>query len=379
MRIAIDVRNIGKGRTGDEVVFRDLVRHLAQIDEKNTYALLIDTRPPEEMQRIAHTLGVAQAQNFTLHACGSGNKFWWNLWTAQRFCRRHRCDIYHTQYITPFFMPRATKIVTHIHDVSFHVYGRLLRWTDRFFLNLLIPLSLRRATHVVAVSQFTKDEIITYYGTPADKITVVPNAVMLHSEPGVTAQTVRAQYNLPQHYILALGTMQPRKNIPFLIDVFARLRTRMPELHLVLVGKKAHNFDDAIEQHIASSPDLGAHIVRLGYISDAEKYIVYQLADAFVFPSLYEGFSVPILEALTAQTLVVASDIPPHREVGSDCILYGDPYNVDQYTGILYDGLVGAVRPACTTDASRQFSWVRSAQVLRTVYEQIAARNRADA
>ena len=103
------------------------------------------------------------------------------------------------------------------------------------------------------------------------------------------------------------------------------------------------------------------------------------LADAFVFPSLYEGFSVPILEALTAQTLVVASDIPPHREVGSDCILYGDPYNVDQYTGILYDGLVGAVRPACTTDASRQFSWVRSAQVLRTVYEQIAARNRADA
>lgn len=375
MRVAIDVRNLGKGRTGDEVVFFELVHQLAQRDRTHTYALLIDTRAPGYISTLARSLGITDADNFTIYECGSGNKFLWNLWTAQRFCRQHAIDIYHTQYIVPFFMPRRTKIVTHIHDVSFHVYGQLLRWVDRLFLNLLIPFALRRAAHIIAVSQFTKDEIIAYYCTPADKITVVPNAVTVRSDADVTEDSVRAQYGLPQHYIMALGTMQPRKNIPFLIDVFAQLRARMPEMHLVLVGKKAHNFDDEIMRRIAAHPGLSEAIVHLGYISDAEKHIVYKMASAFAFPSLYEGFGVPIVEALLAGTLVVASDIPPHREVGGECILYADPHNIDQYARILYDGLVGATRPPCT--ACPQFSWARSAEILEAVYTTTAMRSDA--
>lgn len=371
MRIAIDVRNLGKGRTGDEVVFFELVHQLAQRDRVNTYALLIDTRAPGYITTLAESLGITDADNFTIHELGSGNKFVWNAWTVQRFCRRNAIDVYHTQYITPLFMPRRTKIVTHIHDVSFHVYGQMLRWMDRLFLNLLIPFALRRATQIVTVSQFTKDEIMTYYGTPADKITVVSNAVTMRTDASVTEDNVRALYDLPTHYVMALGTMQPRKNIPFLIDVFARLRERMPQMQLVLVGKKAHNFDDEIARRIASYPGLSEHIVHLGYISDPEKHIVYKLASAFVFPSFYEGFGVPILEALLAETLVVASDIAPHHEVGGDCILYADPRNIDRYVGILYDGLVGATRPACTTRP--QFSWARSADILRTVYAKAAA------
>lgn len=377
MNIAIDVRNLGKGRTGDEVVFFELVRHLAKIDTDNTYHLLIDTRPLEQLQTIAARLGIARAKNFMLRPLGSGNKFVWNAWTVQRFCRRNNIDIYHTQYIIPIFMPRRTKIITHIHDVSFRVYGKLLKWRDRFFLNTLIPYALRRSARVIAVSQFTKDEIMAYYGTPEEKISVVHNAVSLPPATDRAAAADRIAPQLPQKYILALGTMQPRKNIPFLIDVFAHLRKKCPDVDLVLVGKRAHNFDDSIDGAIAAHPGLSDRIVRMGYISDAEKFAVYDKAAVFAFPSLYEGFGVPIVEALAVGTPVVASDIPPHHEVGGNAVFYADPRDIDQYAKMLYDVLVGptsSARASCRAPA--KFSWSHSSRVLREIYDDVGRASR---
>ncbi len=235
--------------------------------------------------------------------------------TASRYCRVHRIDIYHTQYIIPFFMPSHTKIITHIHDVSFRVYKDLIKRSDAFFLNTLIPRAIRKSDHVVAISEFTKSEIIKYYHCPAEKITVILNAVSMHCDPQLRSTDVRTKYHLPEKFIMALGTMQPRKNIPFLVEVFASLAQERSDISLVLVGKRDHNFDLMIRNVLVSYPQIADRVIFTGYVSDAEKCVLYALSKVFVFPSVYEGFGIPILEAFSMGTPVVVSDIPPHREV----------------------------------------------------------------
>lgn len=375
MKIAIDLRNIGKGRTGDEVVFFELVRHLAFFDRANEYHLLIDTRCAVTHAEIEEHLGIAQVKNFTLVPCGTGNKFIWNSWIVPQYCRRNHIDIYHTQYIIPIFMPKKTKIVTHIHDVSFIAHKDLIAKKDSFFLNTLIPYAVRHADHIIAVSQFTKNEIKKYYHVSDEKISVVYNAVSMACHKDDVAH-VRKKYHLPQKYILALGTMQPRKNIPLLIEAFGRIAQVIPDVQLVLVGKKAHNFDAKIEQGICKDNTLRDRIIFTGYVDEQDKCAVYALARVFVFPSLYEGFGVPLLEAYEAGTPVVASDIAPHREIAGAGALYFDPLNVDQCEKKLYDVLVDDMirsdRVVAVQQQKKQFSWEKSARTLQDVYQSLA-------
>jgi glycosyltransferase involved in cell wall biosynthesis len=375
MKIAIDIRNIGKGRTGDEVVFFELVRHLAQIDTQNEFHLMIDERSNDALQQIIMRLDIADKKNFQLVSCGSGDKFVWNIWTASRYCRKKKIDIYHTQYIIPFFMPKSTKIVTHIHDVSFCVYKKLIKWSDAFFLNFLIPYAIKKSTRVIAVSQFTKDEIIKYYQCSQEKVAVVPNAVSMRCDPYLRAEDVRVKYGLPEKYIMALGTMQPRKNIPFLIEVFVALAKEREDVSLVLVGKKDHNFDEAIQHALAENLQIADRVIFIGYVSDAEKCQLYAMARVFVFPSIYEGFGIPILEAFSVGTPVVASDIPPHREVAGEGALYCDPQRIDQWKKMLYDVLDNdKIRKDLQKGSQEQiikFSWKESAQKLISLYESL--------
>jgi len=340
MKIAIDIRNIGKGRTGDEVVFFELVRNLARIDDENEYRLLIDNRSEEEIVKIAKRLGIENKNNFTIAELGSGNKFMWNIWSVPYYCKKEKIDIYHTQYIIPFFMPRDTKIVTHIHDVSFRAHKKFISKMDAFFLNTLIPRAIRKANKVIAVSQFTKDEIIKYYKVSPEKITVIYNAVSEEYKEAKKNSNVREKYNLPDKYILALGTMQPRKNIPFLITIFAQVAKKVDDVHLVLVGKRSHNFDNSIAKAINQYPQIKDRVVFTGYVDEKDKLSVFKEAEVFVFPSLYEGFGVPILEAFEAGVPVVASDIAPHKEIGGGGALYCHPKNIDQCKKMLYDALV---------------------------------------
>ena len=374
MKIAIDIRNIGKGRTGDEIVFFELVRHLVQIDHENFYHLLIDDRSDKKIAEIAKRLGIKGSENFMITQLGSGNKFVWNAWSVPRYCRRKKIDIYHTQYIVPFFMAKNTKIVTHVHDVSFCVYKELIAKKDAFFLSMLIPRSLNRADKIIAVSEFTKDEIIKYYNVPEDKISVVYNASSMLCD-SFSESDVRAKYNLPEKYILILGTMQPRKNIPCVIKAFAKIAQKIPETSLVLVGKKAHNFDEEIEKIVKDNVNVRGRVIFTGYIDESEKCAMYKNAAVFVFPSLYEGFGVPILEAFQAGVPVIVSDIPPHREVADDVAQYFDPRSIDQCAEILYDALDDAnmkkTVATVTIEQKKKFSWHRSAKKLYTIYESL--------
>src|SRR3989344_1062641 len=341
MIIGIDIRNIGKKRTGDEAVFFNLVKNLVLIDNKNKYLLFTDITDAAILRNMAVKLEIENKQNFKIIPLKCLNKFIWNLWTLPNYLRKNPVDIYHTQYITPFFVPEKVKIITTIHDISFNFYPRFIKFTDLFFLKLLIPLSLKRADKIIAVSEFTRSEIIRYYKINDKKVICIYNAIseefLIPTTNDQQLIAIKKRYNLPENYILHVGTMQPRKNIPLLIKAYAKIKNKLPDIKLVLAGdKESHNFDKNIEIEISKN-NLKNDIVFPGYIEQKDLPYVFRLAKLFAFPSLYEGFGIPILEAMSQKVPVIISDIPVHREVAGDTALYFDPANLDDFANKIYN------------------------------------------
>lgn len=378
MKIGIDIRMLGRKRTGDETVFFNLVRHLALIDDENEYSLFLDKRSPEELLALTQTLGLEDKTNFRFVMLSTHNKFVWNFWELSRYLRSHPIDVYHTQYIVPFFVPKKVKVVTHIHDISFRVYPEYIRWTDRFFLDALIPRSLQRADKIIAVSEFTKQEIVSHYeGISPDKIEVVLNALsddFVEQELGSPEHMtdVRMKYALPQKFMLYVGTLQPRKNIAMLVRAFAKASERLPDIKLVIVGnKKGYHYDASIDDAIRTNY-IGEKIVFPGFIDQEDLPVLMQMAHVFVFPSMYEGFGVPILEAMSQRVPVVVSDIPSLREVGADAAVFVDTNDLAKFSEILYTISTVEAQRKILIDAGikriQSFSWQVSAQQLQNIY-----------
>lgn len=380
MNIAIDIRNIGRKRTGDEVVFLNLVRELARGDAENEYLLFLDRRTDGELRDIEKRLGIIEKKNFHFVSLPAKNKFDWNLWYVPRSLRAHAVDIYHTQYIVPFFVPKRTKLVTHIHDVSFRAYPKYIAPIDRFFLNALIPKSIHRADQIIAPSEFTKREIMKYYRVPEEKISVIYNAVAPEffaeeNKSRENFEAIREKYRLPKSFLLYIGTLQPRKNIPMLLEAFRSLRESDPDLGLVLAGNRdGHHFDIRIDKTIARF-NLENAVVFPGFIDQSDLPALMSGARALVFPSYYEGFGIPILEAMSRGVPVIASDIPALREAGGDAAMFVSPDNPMLFSKALRTICEHAsIREELVQKGlirARYFSWERSAQNLLAVYRKI--------
>lgn len=375
---AIDIRLLGKQRTGDETVFFNLTKELLGIDKEHTYLLLTDEREPQAIKFLQARLGCIGQSNVRIVSLRGKNRFVWNFVTLPWYLFTHHIDVFHTQYILPLFVPNRTKVVDHIHDVSFAAYPELVGWRDRLFLSLLIPRSVQRANRLIAPSQFTKQELHERYHVPVDKISVVTNALSedflaLHQE-GMTAQ-LKEKYLLPERYIAYVGTLQPRKNIPFLLQAFALLRKRIPDIHLVLVGKRfGHHYDQAIEQ-ILEEYQLQEWVHFPGYVDQGDLPGLVHAASLFVFPSLYEGFGIPLLEAMSQEVPVVASDIPCLREIGGEAVTYFDISSLASCEEKLYTLLTDMNQRENGVSLGRSrvslFSWKKSAVKLLSVYDSV--------
>lgn len=378
MTIGIDIRNIGKKRTGDEVVFFNVVKSLAEIDNKNKYLLFTDVTDKEILAGIKKGLGIELKNNFKIVSLKSGNKFIWNIWTLPRYLRQNPVDIYHTQYVTPFFVSKKIKIITTIHDISFNYFPQFIKWPDLFFLKILIPVSLKRADKIIAVSNFTRDEIIQYYKIEPGKVSAAHNAIadnfLADEYSDNQLEKVRKKYDLPEKFILYIGTMQPRKNLPFLIEAYAGIKNKLFGTRLVIAGKKSRNYDPKIDE-VISRLNLQNAVIFPGYIDEEDKPILFKLSHIFVFPSLYEGFGIPILEAMSRGTPVIASDIPGLREVGEKAVLYFNPRDLASLKNVLYNSFVDNDSRKKLIESglkrSRFFSWKNTAEKIINVYQSV--------
>lgn len=373
MKIAIDIRNIGRKRTGSETVIVELVKTLVENDPENTYFLLTNTKEREVINYITNTLNLQKRSNAQIVSLFAPLRVWWLFIAVATFIQREKIDLFHTEYIVPFFIKKTTKVLTHIHDVSFAVKSirPLIRKKDLLILDLVMEKSLRRADGIIAVSEFTRDELVRYYKNISRKITVIYNASSMNKSAAVTWDEIGKKYKLPVKYIFSLGTMQPRKNIPFLISAFLEFAKKVPDIDLVLSGERSYHFDAVIDKILDCQPELAKRIHFTGYINSTDLPEIYKNAQCFVSPSLYEGFGIPIVEAFNTETPVVCSDIPAYREVAKNAAKFFHPCKIDQCVAALYtvctDNKIAQELVKAGKDRQQAFSWKKSAQQLKAL------------
>ncbi len=386
MNIGIDIRAIGHQRTGDETYTLQLIKSLARVDKKNTYFLYTSASTDKDIDKIKNLLNIKN-KNFKIRSVKSMNRFLWTAWALPQQAKKDKADILHVQYITPLFATHNLKIITTIHDVSFARYPQFIDKKDLWLLKLFIPLSLGRADKIIAVSEFTKQEIIDVYNIKKDKIEVIYNGGVAQEFLKEYSQEkvlrFKEKYDIIKPYLLYLGTLQPRKNIPFLIKAFVQLKKQykgnelIDNLELVLRGSRnGHNYDQEIdivlEKINQKNKQIYKQIKFIGYISNKEAPLVFAGAEVFCFPSMYEGFGLPLLEAMAMQTPTVASDIKCFEEIADSSSLLAKENDLDDWTKKLYDIIINKdlQNKYIKLGQSRvaDFSWDKNAQETIQLY-----------
>jgi glycosyltransferase involved in cell wall biosynthesis len=334
MHIAIDGRTIVRQRTGIGVYAERLVRSLLTIDRKNAYTLFMAQDDPS-----------LQAPNLTkVLLPGSTtigpNRIWENL-VLPRFLSRHAVDIYFSPgYLLPFVyrsrLARGSKrgplLVVTIHDLVSYHYPETFTRKMRVWQKLFVRNAVRVADCVLTISEATKRDLHHFYQIPDDIVKVGYLTVDKRFQPTTDSallERVQTAYELPAKFILYVGTLEPRKNVGRLAAAYARLPEQLREEYgLVLAGRPGWYFEE-IKREITAL-GLRDQIRILGYVSLSDLPTLYTLASVFAYPSLYEGFGIPPLEAMACGTPVICSRSSSLPEVIGDAGILVDPLNVDE-------------------------------------------------
>jgi glycosyltransferase involved in cell wall biosynthesis len=294
---------------------------------------------------------------------------------------RERLGVLHTTYSAP--LVATCPVVVTVHDISFVAHPEWFSARDLRVLSLTVPWSMRRAARILTVSELCRAEIIEHYRVPEERVVAIPNAAGPAAQPltEVEAKDALDQLGLDLHrpYLLAVGNLQPRKNLPRLIEAFGRLLTGGMEVDLVIAGPRHY----LGEQVLAAGREVGDRVHFTGYLSDRQLAACYRCAEAFVFPSLYEGFGIPALEAMAHGVPVASSRGGALPEVCGDAALYFDPLEVDSIEAalrrVLSDSELRAGLIKAGHARERHFSWSRSAEQTLAVYRAVGGFSDASA
>lgn len=278
-----------------------------------------------------------------------------------------------TDHLLPPF--RAIPSVFTLHDLIFRLYPETHMPLNRWFLNLMMPRFLRRADMVIAVSECTRRDAIRWYQIPEERIRVIYEGVeeRFRPAPPEAVAALRARYGLPERFILYVGTIEPRKNLPTLFAAYRRLLDRWPDLGLVVAGKPGWLTRGTFQA--LRRLGLEGRVRFLGYVPEEDLPPLYTAAAAFAFPSLYEGFGLPPLEAMACGTPVVVADAAALPEVVGEAGLRVPPDRPEAWAAaleaVLSDPLLRArLREAGLRQAAR-FRWDEAAAQTVAVYEEV--------
>ena len=311
-----------------------------------------------------------------------GYKPWRLSALASQFLRIPRDGVYGnpalvhaTDHLLPYV--RAKSVFT-LHDLIFEIFPEHHKLYNHLFLKLMMRRFLKAADHIICVSEHTKRDAERLYGIDPAKITVIYEAADPKYQPATPADrsrhaTVRQKYNLPERYILHVSTIEPRKNLGRLLEAFGALKGEFPDLKLVLVGKKGWLYEPFFEQLQAGG--LEQEVIFPGYVAEEDLPLFYQMATVFCFPSVYEGFGLPPLEALSSGCAVVCSNASSLPEVMGEAGLLVTPTDTRAITEALRrvlsdDALRRDLQERGPIQASK-FSWATAAEQTLEVYQHL--------
>lgn len=365
MRIGIDAHMVGARETGNETYIVNLLRELLAMDGEDRYIPL--TPFPSAVEAVCGP--AARDRTIRIRPAPSLLRVPLGIPLA---AYRHSLDLLHMTYIIPPACPVPT-VVT-VHDVSFEAYPQTFSVRDRLLLSWGVPCAVRRATRIIAVSEYTKQDLIRRYGLPEEKIDVTHEAaapLFRPVEDPADLNALRYKYGLSLPYILSVGNLQPRKNLFALLEAFRFAKTMKHIPHrLVLVGKPGRGAATFLRKIRARG--LDEEVVFTGYVPTEDLPGLHSAADLFVYPALYEGFGLPPLEAMACGTPVVASDAASLPEVLGEAALLVDARDISALASamlrVLGDSEL-ARRLSCLGLArAGRFSWKRTANETVAVY-----------
>ena len=359
MLVLVDGLMLGARETGNETYVRGLLAGLEDMGRRDAVAV----------RRSNVDIGVHYP--VLLPRRSDAARLLADLPAAARSCG---AAVIHSTYAAP---PRAScaRVVT-VHDVSFLAYPEWFTARDLAVLNAGVRFSVRRAERVIVPSTHARDELIRLLGVPEQRIGVTPEAADARFRPLDDDQTgpVVQRYGLERPFVLTVGNQQPRKNLGRLLQAWKMLAAAGHDggCRLVIAGGHRGRRDDLAS--LAAALGLQQHVLFLGYVPHEDVPALYAAAEAFVFPSLYEGFGLPLLEAMACGTPVVSSNATSLPEVAGDAAVFFDPLDVSGMVTtigalILDDGLRTALRERGLRQAAR-FSWKACAEATVSVYEE---------
>lgn len=363
LRVLFDAHMIGAQETGNETYAVNLLCALASLPGIICAAAVAPGATlPERLLR----------SNVELLPLRSSSNWDRLLYDLPAMGQRWSADVMHSTYIGPLRSPCAR--VTTVHDVVFKRYPTFFSPRDRLLFATLMPLTLRRADAVITISEFTKLELARYFPRLRSRVYVTLLASSDHLFQPICdsrrIDSIRTRYHIGSDFVLAVGNLQPRKNLVRLIEAFDIVRHQSPSLQLVIVGKAQWQ---SSEVHLAvTRSGLAKHVIFTDYVSDEDLAVLFNMAAVFVYPSLYEGFGLPVLEAMACGAPVVTSKVSSMPEVAGDAALLVDPTE----SRLIAEAILSVLTvPELSVNLSekglrraREFSWHRTACDTVNVY-----------
>ena len=370
MRIAFDGTTLTPGRTGVGYYTEHLLQHLAhEVEQTGDEIIVVSNKPIDTQRPLPNHVRVHEGHRFPV-------RIGWMQMCAARALDALRPDVAHfTNGMIPIGTPVST-IVT-IHDMSLRLYPQC-HPVRRLLLNRpLMHVAIRDAASIVTVSDSARRDLLRLHGVPADRVSVVHEAASPAFQPiddRAELERVRVRYNLPPRFILYVGTIEPRKNLVRLIEAFATARVRGIPHHLVCVGPYGW-----------ASRDLSSRIERLGlkdlvhftgYARFEDLPAIYNLGDFFVFPSLYEGFGLPVVEAMASGIPVITSSTSSLGEIAADAAETIEPTCTAAIAAAIVRLATDEDRRRDLAERGRRraqmFSWAQTAKQMLAVYQRAA-------
>jgi len=389
MRIGIDALSVGN-RSGSGIYTRQLVENLLVIDRQNEYVILWPHGLADVPTPAAPNAMIIPIRSFNPVARSVRSRLAFSSASARQF----RLDLFHfPASVGPFLGPfeafalilgatvrgQARTLVT-VHDLSCIRHPECFGFFRRNYYRAAIGRGAQLADAVIADSASTRADLIELARVPPDRVSVVPLGVEPEMRPvrdEQTLQSVRDKYSLPTQFLLFIGTIEPRKNIVRIIESFASIADRVPH-HLVIAGRKGWKYHDVFRS--VDRLQLRSRVHFAGRIDESDVAALYSLADIFVWPSLYEGFGLPVLEAMACGAPVVTSDCSSLPEVVGNAALTVDPFSTDDIAKaimrLVEDAPLRGELIAKGFVRASELTWRRTAASTLLVYEQLCAAGR---
>ncbi|HEX7085514.1 MAG TPA: glycosyltransferase family 1 protein [Vicinamibacterales bacterium] len=372
MRVAFDARKIHDFGIGTYI--RNLLRQLARLDHESEYVLICQPGDRDLPASLGDNF-VAAIDRSKPYSVREQISIPWAV-------LRSRATLFHEpHYVLPPLVARTRAVVT-IHDCIHLRFPQYLpNRAALTYARTQMGSAARRAAHIITVSEASKRDILHFFPVPPEKITVIYNGIddrFATPPPADEMQRVAERYQLEGRFLLYVGNVKPHKNLERLLEAFHLVRQTpgLEDVRLVMIGDEISRYS-ALRRAVHRN-NLHKYVRFLGFLPDHMLPIVYRLASVFVFPSLYEGFGLPPLEAMASGTPVVTSNVTSLPEVTGDAAILVDPLSAeaiaDGIRRVLTDRELADTLRSRGVARAREFSWERVAREVRRIYADVSAR-----